>query len=303
MQVGAGLLGALAVAASAAGWWLLGGFALAALLAACAQWTVPEPEGRTGRLLAGLPTVSALSRVVLFASVFAAYSVPAYRPLAAAGFVVLVAVADAAGIHLGGYWRRWIAGLLIVAALAFVALCVAIEPAARPEPPGSPGWSGLLLAAAVGLPAFAGLDRRRLAAGTVLALAVAAAALYQAGPVRLGLSPTSLRDVLAAADAQALEPVLGVVVVLATAPAALLAFTAAREAVRPANRVRGALVAGLAAALAAAVLTPLGAVLLAAGLAVAEALAAAVATGRPTGRAVATGVLAVALLAGLVFAW
>ncbi|WP_034273081.1 hypothetical protein [Haloechinothrix halophila] len=69
----------------------------------------------------------------------------------------------------------------------------------------------------------------RLAVGTTLAIAVSIAALYQLGPVRLGLANTSLRDALAAADATALTTLFNTVVVLATVPALLAVLASARR--------------------------------------------------------------------------
>lgn len=69
----------------------------------------------------------------------------------------------------------------------------------------------------------------RLAIGTALAVAVSIAALYQLGPVRLGLANTSLRDALAAADAIALTTLFNAVVVVATVPALLAVLASARR--------------------------------------------------------------------------
>ncbi|WP_230424531.1 hypothetical protein [Prauserella cavernicola] len=301
MQVGAGILGALAVASSAAGWWLLGGVALAAALAFCAQWTVPEAEGRSATLYLGLRVTAGLARGAFFAAVLTAYAVPGSPWLGVGALVLLIAVADLAGMGIGDYWRRWITGLLIAAGAAFVAVSVAIAPATEVSGPGLPSPTGMLLAAAVLFPLVTGLTRGRLATATVVVLAVGAAALYQLGPDRLGLSVTSLRDALAAADAEALQPVLGAVVVLATVTAALAALTAAREELVPRNRVAGTLGCALIIGLLAVLLGPGGALFVAAALALAEALAAAILTRERTVPAVATAALSVALFAGLVF--
>lgn len=304
MQVGAGVLGVLAVASSLAGWWLLGGIALAALLAGCAQYSCPpgDPAGdRAGRLSGGVRAGARLARVALFASVFAMYALPGSHEAAVAGFAAVVTAADAFGVRLSTYWRRWCAGLLLVAAVAFVVLCAGIEPV--PHPGSAPGGVVALVAsAAVAYPALAGLRGRGLGVGAVAALGVAAAALYQLGPLRLGLSPTSPRDVFAAADAQALEPVLGAVVVLATAPAALVALTEAREAVAPARGWVASVVGGGIAALVAITVTPLGAVLLAAAFALAETLVGALLTRRPGVPVYVAGALSAVCLGVLVFA-
>jgi hypothetical protein len=95
-----------------------------------------------------------------------------------------------------------------------------------------------------------------------VAVLVAFAALYQLGSVRLGLSLTSLRDLLSAADADALQPLLTAVAAVATAVPALAAGTG----VRARTGVRG--LPGLVAAAAAAYLLPVLPVLVVAGLAV-----------------------------------
>ncbi|WP_199430217.1 hypothetical protein [Qaidamihabitans albus] len=306
MRLGAGLPVALAVASAAAGWGLLGGLVLAAALAACTPWTVAA--GRAPRLLACTRAAARLGVLALCGTVFAAYLVPERPALAAAGFVAVVTAVAVAGLRTVPY-RRWVAGALLVAAAAFVALCVAVPPAASPARAGLDA-RGVLLAGAVLFPLLSGLPRLRLAVGSVVAAAVAAAALYQLGPVRLGLSPTSLRDVLGAADAAALQPLLSAVVVLATATAGLAALGGAHAEGVPAigpGRSGTTVALGLGAALAAAVLGPVGALLLAAALTLAGAAAAAGVVLRHERRAGATlatlaTVLSVVLLAGLVSA-
>jgi hypothetical protein len=109
----------------------------------------------------------------------------------------------------------------------------------------------------------------------VVALAVTVAALHQLGPVRLGLSPRPMLDVLAAADARPLTPLLMVVVVLATVPAALVTFTEATGTAtgRSRHERRSVTVAcGISAAVIAGLAGPAGALVLAASSAFAEVL-------------------------------
>ncbi|WP_158894978.1 hypothetical protein [Amycolatopsis anabasis] len=259
MRLGAGLLIALAVGASAAGWWLLAGIALAVPVALL--------RGRAVRFGAA----ARLALVPLYASVFAAYLVPGYPVFAALAFLAVLVVADALGARIPDEWRGWIAGLLVLAAGVLVVLSVSIEPV-RVEPVAAPDIPGVLVAALVTLPLLTGRPRRWLAGSAVVALAVGAAALYQLGPTRLGLSVTSLRDVLAAADALALDPWLAAVVVLATVPAALDALGEAREAFAL-PRPRASAICGLVAALAAAVLAPVPLLFVAAAAAVVEVVA------------------------------
>ncbi|WP_298180965.1 hypothetical protein [Saccharomonospora sp.] len=279
MSLPAGLFLILAVAASWAGWWLLA----AVVLAGCLAWVTgrSKPRGRGGELLAA---VREWSLFVSSAAVPAAYLGSATASadityVAVALVVVLVAVAaDAFGANRSDRSSRWPVALLGVAAAAFVAVCVAIPPAASttasPEP-FSP--IGLIVAVVVVLPWLMGLSPVRLTIGTVAALAVGAAALYQVGPVRLGLSVTSLRDVLAAADAAALTPMLVAVAVLAGLTSAVACAGRLRQAGNrlagrdDTGRWRGAtLVAVGGAGVWAAVFDPLPAVLLAGVVALIE---------------------------------
>ncbi|MCR3719086.1 MULTISPECIES: hypothetical protein [Prauserella salsuginis group] len=255
------------------------------------------------RLVDGFGRAARLAIVVLAASTFAAYLVPDHRPAAAVLVVAAVAVADVAGVRLDAYWRRWVGGLLLLAAAAFVAVCLGVSPAPSPvaEPlGGDTPWGvlgGVLSAAAVFVPVLRGRSRRTVVMGAVAALGVAVAALYQLGPLRLGLSTTSLRDTFAAADAQALAPALGAVVTLACLPAALTAFGAASERAHP-SRITAVVVPAAVAAIPAALLAPAAAVTVAAMLALAE-FAARAAAGPRGPRQVAVVVTAVLLFGGL----
>lgn len=255
------------------------------------------------RLVDGVARAARLAIVVLAASTFAAYLAPDHRPAAAVLLVAGVAVADVAGIGLDTYWRRWVGGLLLVAGGAFVAVCLGVSPVRSPvaEPAAIGGpWSvlaGVLSAAALFVPVLRGRSRRTVVVGAVAALAVAGAALYQLGPLRLGLSSTSLRDVFVAADAEPLVPVLGGVVALACLPAALTAFGAVRDGAHS-SRVVSTVVPAAVAAIPAALLAPAAAVTVAAMLALAEFVTRA-ATGPRGARRVAVAVTAVVLFGGL----
>ncbi|SFB36155.1 hypothetical protein SAMN05216266_10942 [Amycolatopsis marina] len=304
----------LAVAAAGAGWWLLGGLVLAACLAYCAQRAglprIPAaqdgPPSGSVRLRTALRVASAVAVLAVCAAMFGAYTVPGLGPLGPVALVLLVVVARVAGVTIPAELLRWGGGLLVVAGLVFVAVCFAVAPAQAVTAPNGGGPSGVLFAAAVALPMFAGggvlLRSWRLALAAGLGLLVAVAALYQSGPFRLGLAPTSMRDVLAAADAQLLVPVLAVVIGLATLGAAVAAMEAVAEvASDSAPDVRGRLVtavpAGLPAAVLAVALGPAAALVLAAVLTLAEVLTAGMSLRTPTGRV--TVVLTALLLAGL----
>lgn len=273
MRLGAGLLLALAVGAAAAGPWVLAAIALAGALAACALWTVPSGPSAPPKEVRALATAAGLAQVAVFGEVFGVYLFPLHRGVAAAVLVLAVAAAELAGLRLPEWSRKWIAGALVVAAAVLVALCVAIQPVSTPSAGGFSAV-GLLMAVVVMfpwlLPDRPGHGVRRVVGATAMALVVAGAALYQLGPVRLGLSADSMRDVLAAADAESLAPLLAVVVVVATASAALGTFGDVREESRAGTvtlvgcAVVTAAVAGLA--------TPVATLVLAAVLAIARVL-------------------------------
>ncbi|MGH3449535.1 MAG: hypothetical protein ACRDQW_02190 [Haloechinothrix sp.] len=291
MLLGAGLLTGMAVGAAAGGWWLLGGIVLAASLAASSVLTRPTewPVLRAATLVA-LAAMLALS--------FAAYLVPEYPVPAAASLIVVVTGAVVVGAEVPVYGRRLLVGVLLLAAAGFVAICVAIAPPGTgdawfaypsgdlvlyqiPPWPASllPGPAGILSSAVVLFALFTVVDRRRprrtlvllIAAGAGVALTVAAAAFYQLGPFRLALSPTSLRDALAAADAAELTTMLDALVVLATVPAVLVVLAAGRDELLHGRRhwPRGActVLAGASAALLVTVGSPGVALLLASTLA------------------------------------
>ncbi|OXM60396.1 hypothetical protein [Amycolatopsis vastitatis] len=263
MRLGGGLLVALAAGAAGAGWWLLAGLVLAAVAAGVTA-RVPEPgDALVDRVVVA---VARLAEVTVYAIAFGAYVFPSHREVAAAAFVVVVAGAGFAGLKIPTIVVRVVGGLLLAAGLVLVALCVVVTPVTTVggglQPPD---FAGVLVAAVVVLPFLrpggrenAGL--RVLLLGAVAVLA-AFAALYQLGSVRLGLSLTSLRDLLSAADADALQPLLTAVAVVATVVPALAAGTE----VRARTGVRG--LAGLVLAAVAAYLLPVLPVLVVAGLA------------------------------------
>ncbi|MCR6490087.1 hypothetical protein M8542_45480 [Amycolatopsis sp. OK19-0408] len=263
MRLGGGLLVALAAAAAGAGWWLLAGLVLAAIAAGVTA-RVPEPgDALVDRVVV---VFARLAEVTVYALAFGAYVLPAHRELAAAAFVVVVAGAGFAGLKIPTIVVRTAAGLLLLAGLLLVVVCVAVTPVSTVggglQPPD---FAGVLVAAVVFLPFLRPGGRehagwRVLLLGAVTAFA-AFAALYQLGAVRLGLSLTSLRDLLSAADADSLQPLLTAVAVVATVVPALAAGAEVRE------RAGVPGVAGLAVAAVAAFFLPVLPVLVVAGLA------------------------------------
>ncbi|MGV9361755.1 hypothetical protein [Amycolatopsis sp. NPDC003731] len=261
MRLGGGLLVALAAAAAGAGWWLLAGLGLAAIAAGVTAG-VPEPgDALVDRVVVA---VARLSEVAVYAIAFGAYVVPAHRELAAAAFVVAVAGAGFAGLKIPTIVVRITGGLLLAAGLVLVAVCVAVPPVGTADALRPPDFAGVLVAAVLVLPFLRPRGRENAGLRVLLlgALAVLAAfaALYQLGAVRLGLSLTSLRDLLSAADADALQPMLTVVAVVAAVIPALAAGTDVRA------RLGVPGIAGLVVAAAAAYLLPVLPVLVIAGL-------------------------------------
>jgi len=263
VRLGGGLLVVLAAGAAGAGWWLLAGLVLAAIAAGVAS-RVPEPGDSL--VERGVVAVARLSEVAVYAIAFGAYVFPAHREAAAAAFVVVVTGAGFAGLKIPTIVGRVAAGLLLAAGAVLVVVCVAVPPVATAggglQPPD---FAGVLFVAVLALPFLRPRGREHAGLRVLLlgAIAVLAgfAALYQLGAVRLGLSLTSLRDLLSAADADALQPMLTVVAVLATVLPAL----AAGSDVRTRTGVPG--LAVRIAAVAAAYLLPVLPVLVVAGLA------------------------------------
>jgi hypothetical protein len=220
MALAAGLFTVLAVAASSAGWWVLAALPLAGVLA----WAAGAPSVPRGRAGAVLTTARQWCLLVLCATVPAAYLVPGATSVSAVnvGYAVVAlavplvaSVADALGASLPERMPRWAVAVGLGLAAAFAAVCVAIAPATptwtSAEPPSA---FGPLVAVVLVLPLFSDLRAARLVAGVMTSSVVLAAALHQVGPIRFGLSPTSLRDVLVAADASALVTMLVVIAVV-----------------------------------------------------------------------------------------
>lgn len=285
MFLGAGLLVACAAGAALAGPY----FPAAIVLAALVRWFALRAErgfpctGRSenvihrtqrgeGVIQRGLRGGSQLALGATFAATAAVYLVPVAKELVAAGLVVVAGLA-ALWLDVPGALRRVLAVVLGVAALVFVGVCFGLRPAegvpgglgTEPITPAevAAALPGVLLTAVLFLALFDTERRRSLAVGAALAVAVSMGALYQLGPVRLGLAHTSLRDALAAADAAALTTLFNAVVVLATLPALLAALASARRELAAATGTPALVVVGYVLAAAATLLGPATTLLLA----------------------------------------
>ncbi len=230
MRLGGGLLVALAAGAAAAGFWLLAGVVVAALVAGAVQRLPETGDTPADRVVIAIARLAELS---VYGIAFGFYVFPSSARFAAAAFVLGMVVLDLGGLRLPPFVTRWATALLLLAGLVLIALCVAVVPVSTTGGFGSPDVPGAVVAALVVLP-FLRPGARTYAGWRSLALGSAAVlitfvALYQLGALRLGLSVTSLRDLLAAADADSMQPVLTAVVVLATVLPALAAVTEVRE--------------------------------------------------------------------------
>ncbi|QUH01198.1 amino acid permease [Saccharopolyspora erythraea] len=178
--------------------------------------------------------------------------VPSASGGAAAVAVLLAVLAATAGLRIRG-GAAWLWLLLIFAVVAVVvAVCFGIDavPAPPSAPPGSDSAVGITGAAGVLFFAFLGFERltapaeerdrfdwRVVRRGVTVSLAVttallgllSAGLLYQLGPARLALSPVPVIDVLGAAAASDLRPLVAVGVAVALLPVLLAALEIARS--------------------------------------------------------------------------
>jgi APA family basic amino acid/polyamine antiporter len=209
-----------------------------------------------GRATGGLYLVSRAASAAALAGCFGAYASPARPLLPAIGVLVVVVAFDATGLRLPKTATRVLTIFVLVVLALVVAACFAIPPpppTGVPLPAGTAGTDnlgGLLPAAGVLFFAFLGFERvtapgsdqpetsrRRLrvvipvlllvSVGTYLA--VGAAVLRQLGGARLALSSVPLRDALDAADASALDPLVTIAAMVATAVALLLVIGGGRR--------------------------------------------------------------------------
>ncbi len=261
-MMGAGLFAGLAPASALVGGWLPVALVIAAVpavLSCCSAGdqagVFPGPGGGyrytreqlgrwPGRMAGALYLVSRGAAAAALAGCFGDYVDPARPALPALAVLVVVVVADACRFRLSTQLSKVLTiGVLVVLALV-VAACFAIAPPPPigiALPPGTPGLDqpgNLLTAAGVLFFAFVGFEhvtatglpanRRRVVIPVLVVIAlgtyllVSFAVLRQLGPTRLAVSVVPLRDALDAADASALDPVVTIGALVATAVGLLL---------------------------------------------------------------------------------
>ncbi|WP_285613574.1 hypothetical protein [Actinokineospora globicatena] len=242
VALGAGAPLVCAPAAAAAGWWSVAGVVLAGLVAlltavsladlaaqSCLTGVSAHVRTRLGVLpgrMAGVLDIG--GRVVGAAAVAGAagaYLLPSQPRVAAVALVVAVAALALGRVAFSAPSRWVITGVTIVTLAVFVTTGLAIEPvqqaaSAAAGTPGSDDPTGIIAAAGFFSFGFLGVERAvgtRARVGVTAAVVVAVgyllvcvAALRQLGGARLGLSPTPLRDALAAADGAAIDPMITV---------------------------------------------------------------------------------------------
>lgn len=255
-MVGAGLFAGFAPAAAAAGWWLLPALLLPAVLAWCAVTSTSAQStacpGIGGgylatreylgawpaRLTGSLDVAAKAAAGAAIAGVLGQYVYPPQPWVAALTALALSTALNGLRITWPPSLNRVLLGvaLAVLGVIVAAGFAVAASPApvtvpAGPSVRGLPGAAGMLFFALLGFERITGRDsadglggrtRRRagqlaVGIGLVLYLVVGSALLHQLGADRLALSPAPLRDLLAAADASALQPLL-----LLGAPCALL---------------------------------------------------------------------------------
>ncbi|MCI2421238.1 amino acid permease [Saccharopolyspora sp. K220] len=207
---------------------------------------LPSRVGASAYLAGQIAAMAAIARVL------GEFLLPAAAPQVAAAAILLVVLSATIGLRIRG-GAAWIWLALTVAVLALVVVtCFAIDPV-PPMPAGRPlADSAVGITGAAGVLFFAYLGFERLTApgaeqdrftwsamrrGTVTSLiavtavlaAVTAALVHQLGWSRLALSPTPIRDVLTAAAASDLAPLVGVGAAVALLPVLLGALESFRS--------------------------------------------------------------------------
>ncbi|MER7016002.1 amino acid permease [Saccharopolyspora sp. NPDC000359] len=207
---------------------------------------LPARVGASAHLAGHVAAMAAVARVL------GDFFLPASAPLVAAAAILLVVLSATTGLRIRGV-AAWIWLALTTAVLVLVVItCFAIAPV-PPLPTGAePADSAVGITGAAGVLFFAFLGFERLTApaeerdrvpwravkrGVVVSFAVLTAVLavvvmalaHQLGWSRLALSPTPIRDVLAAAAASELAPLVSVGAAVALLPVLLAALESTRS--------------------------------------------------------------------------
>lgn len=265
-MLGAGLFAGVALAASVAGPWLLLGLPIAMLTALCCALSAADQAVAyggpgavyasvrdrvgvvPGRIAASTGMVGHLVGMAAIARVISDYAglSAGFAPVA----ILLVVLAATAGGRLGSragcLWIAITAAVLVLLVAASFAIPAAPAAGVRVGPAGTA--SGITAAAGVLFFAFAGFERvaapeagspenGRLRRGLLISVltaggaifVVAAGFLFQMGAARLALSPVPAADVVVAAAAGNLRPLVSVGAVLIMVPALLAALETFRS--------------------------------------------------------------------------
>ncbi|MDI2031050.1 amino acid permease [Saccharopolyspora sp. TS4A08] len=210
---------------------------------------LPARVGASAYLAAHVAAMAAIARVI------GEFFLPSSSALVAGAVILLVVLATTTGLRIRGAAAWLWVGLSAAVVLLVVAICFAIAPAGGPVAHVDPGASddsavGIIGAGGVLFLAFTGFERlaapaddadrapwttirsaTRISLIAVAALLVlmTAALTYQLGWERLALSPMPIRDVLTAAAAADLVPLVCVGAAVALLPVLLGALESARS--------------------------------------------------------------------------
>ena len=209
---------------------------------------LPARVGASAHIAARVAAMAAIARAI------GEFFLPGASAMVAGAAILLVVLAATAGLRIRGAaaWL-WVALSLAVIALV-VAICFAIEPVGGPPAHVDPGASpdsavGIIGAGGVLFLAFTGFERltapapgdrapwtsiRRAGALALVMTAVLSGVMivalaHQLGWSRLALSPMPIRDVLTAAAAADLVPLVSVGAAVALLPVLLGALESARS--------------------------------------------------------------------------
>jgi APA family basic amino acid/polyamine antiporter len=267
-MLGAGAFVGVAPASALAGSWLVFAIPIAALAATCCAFASIDQSAvyrgpgsiygsvrsRVGlvpsRIASSAYLIGQAAAMAAVAGAIGDYAAPSSSAPVAAGAILVVVLAATAGVTIRGAGAWWSLVLTLVVLGVVVAVCFAIAP----PPPSSigPASSGLGITGAAGVFFFAYLGFERLSAparesdrysrrsirrGTIIALVVATACyelvavamLHQLGSARLALSPTPAVDVLGAASAADLGPMIAAGVAAALLPVLLAVLESFRS--------------------------------------------------------------------------